>query len=168
MKTFILLVISLFTFNLFDTEASLITSNYACARTDANLGRCTGSAYCSICSNCSRCGHCSNGGSCGVCRVSSSSSSFYSSPKSETKKKVKSTTYYESEIETKVYVENEFLFISKTMINLREEPNNKSKVIEKLYYGDSVVFIEKNGEWSKVKSGKTENVGFVLTKLLNF
>lgn len=167
MKTVIILISSVFVFIFFGSKESQITSNYSCKRIISNEGRCTGSASCSICSNCSRCGHCSNGGSCGVCR-SSSSKSFYSRPKSTTKKKTKTATYYEPVTEPKVYVENEFIFVSKEMINLRESPNTKAEIIEELYYGDTVIFIEKEGEWSKIKSEKTKNIGFVLTKLLNF
>ena len=143
-----------------------VTSKYNCARIVEVEGRCTGSAYCSACSSCSRCAHCSNGGTCGVCSSSSSYSS-YSTPKA--KKKSKASTYYYKPIkETKVYYENEFITIYAEAINLREKPNTQSIILEKLGYGDAVVFIEKNGEWSKVKVEETGTIGFVFSKLLNF
>ena len=156
------------TFYFSETSEKKITSKYNCTKLAENKGRCTGSAYCSACSNCSRCAHCSNGGTCGVCSGSSSNSS-YTIPK--IKKKVKTTTstyYYEPVQETKVYYENESITIYSETINLREKPSTKSIIIEKISYGDTVIFIEKTGEWSKIKVEGTGSIGFVFSKLLNF
>jgi hypothetical protein len=166
MKTLCILILTMLTFYFSDISKKKITSKYNCTKIVKNEGRCTGSAYCSACSNCSRCAHCSNGGSCGVCSSSSSNSS-YTSPK--TKRKTKTSTYYYEPVqEIKVYYENESITIYSETINLREKPTAKSIILEKLNYGDTVVFIEKTGEWSKIKVEETGTIGFVFSKLLNF
>lgn len=166
MKT-ITLIIMVFTigFNGNKTKTK-ISSHYDCFTT-INDGRCTGSAYCSACSNCSRCAHCSNGGTCGVCS-GSNSNSFYSTPKTKARKRTNSTIYYKPVSEVKEYYVNEVIITHKESINLRELPNTKSKIIEKISYGKSVVFIEKTGEWSRVKVQETGSVGYVFSNLLNF
>lgn len=152
-----------------DIKEKKVTSKYNCTKIIENEGRCTGSAYCSACSNCSRCAHCSNGGTCGVCSPTSSNSYYNNTPK--TRKRYKTTTsthYYEPVEETRVYYENESISIYSETINLREKPNTKSIILEKLSYGDTVIFIEKTGEWSKIKVEETGTIGFVFSKLLNF
>ncbi|PJJ07034.1 SH3 domain-containing protein [Flavobacterium sp. 1] len=166
MKTLCILILTMLTFYFSDTSEKKITSKYNCTKIVKNGGRCTGSVYCSACSNCSRCAHCSNGGTCGVCSSSSSNSS-YTTPKPKRKTKT-STYYYEPVQETKVYYENESITIYSETINLREKPSTKSIILEKLSYGDTVVFIEKTGEWSKIKVEETGTIGFVFSKLLNF
>lgn len=166
MKTLVMLIFTMLTFYVSDINEKKTTSKYDCIKIAENEGRCTGSAYCSTCSNCSRCAHCSNGGTCGVCSSSYSNSS-YTTPKA--KKKVKTSTYYyEPAQEARVYYENESITIYSETINLREKPNTKSIILEKLSYGDSIIFIEKTGEWSKIKVEETGTIGFVFSKLLNF
>jgi hypothetical protein len=165
-KTLCILILTIVAFYFSDITENKITSKYNCVKILKNEGRCTGSAYCSACSDCSRCAHCSNGGSCGVCSGSSPNNS-YTTPK--IKRKVKtSTSYYEPIQETEVYYENESITIYSETINLREKPSTKSLILEKLSYGNTVVFIEKTGEWSKIKVEETGTIGFVFSKLLNF
>jgi uncharacterized protein YgiM (DUF1202 family) len=166
MKTLAILILTMLTFYISDITEKKITSKYSCTKIIEDEGRCTGSAYCSACSNCSRCAHCSNGGSCGVCSSSSSNSS-YTTPK--TKRGIKTSTYYYEPVqETKVYYENESITIYSETINLRQKPSTKSIILEKLNYGDTVLFIEKMGEWSKIKVEETGTIGFVYSRLLNF
>lgn len=163
MKTITLIIVFLsIAFGGINTKAK-ITSHFSCAAIE-NDGRCTGSSSCSACSNCSRCAHCSNGGSCGVC--SGSSNSFYSS-KPKRKSKSNNSNYYAVPKESKIYYENETITIYIEIINVREKPTTKSKVIQQLSYGDEILFIQKEGEWSKVKVDETGEIGYVLTKLLN-
>lgn len=157
--TIILLVIS---FNS-EIKKTKITSNYSCPTIEKD-GRCTGSSSCSVCSNCSRCAHCSNGGSCGVC--SGSSNNLYSS-KPKRKYKSHNPNYYSAPSESKIYYENETITIYSKLINVRELPSIKSKVIKQLSYGDVVVYLQKEGEWSRIQVVETAEIGYVLTKLLN-
>lgn len=79
------------------------------------------------------------------------------------------SSYYYAPVEsTKVYYEGESITIHSETINLREKPSTKSIILEKLNYGETVVFIEKTGEWSKIKVEETGTIGFVFSKLLNF
>lgn len=169
MKTLVVLILTILTFYPSNTkEEKKITSHYNCPKIVENEGRCTGSAYCSACSNCSRCAHCSSGGSCGVCS-GTSSNNFYSTQK--TYKKPKTTTSsnnYGSVESSKVHYEGDSITIYSEAINLREKPNTKSKILEKLSSGDTVIFIEKTGDWSKIKVEETGTIGFVFSKLLNF
>jgi uncharacterized protein YgiM (DUF1202 family) len=142
-----------------------ISSHYNCP-TLVDDGRCTGSASCSVCSNCSRCGHCSNGGSCGVCS-SSSSNNFYTPRPKRKSRSTTSTYYYTAPKQSKIYYENETIIIYTKLINVREKPTTKSKVLEQLSYADEVLFIQKEGEWSKIQVKGTTTIGYVLTKLLN-
>jgi hypothetical protein len=169
MKTLSILILTMLTFYFSDITEKKITSKYNCTKIIENEGRCSGSSYCSACSNCSRCAHCSNGGTCGVCSGSSSNSFYTTTPKAKKKVKITTSTYYYEPVqETTVYYENESITIYSETINLREEPNTKSIILEKLSYGDTVVFIEKTGEWSKIKVEETGTIGFVFSKLLNF
>lgn len=169
MKTLVVLIFTILTFYSSNTkEEKKITSHYNCLKIVENEGRCTGSAYCSACSNCSRCGHCSSGGSCGVCS-STSSNKINTSPKINKRQKTSSSSYHYGSVEsTKVHYEGESITIYSEAINLREKPNTKSKILEKLSHGDAVIFIEKTGDWSKIKVEETGTVGFVFSKLLNF
>ena len=169
MKTLVLLIFTILTFYPSSTKEEMkITSHYNYPKNDDNRGRCTGSAYCSACSNCSRCAHCSSGGSCGVCSSASSNSS-YSISKTNKRSKTKTSSYYYAPVEnTKVHYEGKSITIYSETINLRQKPSTKSIILEKLNYGETVVLIEKTGEWSKIKVEETGTVGFVFSKLLNF
>ena len=167
MKTFYLLLLALSSFLLCYKNESKVSSKYICSAIVLEEARCTGSSNCSVCSSCSRCAHCSNGGTCGIC-IGSTTKRLHSDEKVIKKSNnLLSGVNYSSDLDQKVYLEYEFIFISRKLINLREEPNKESKVIENLHHGDVVTFLTKEGEWSKVKSNKTEVVGYVLTKLLN-
>jgi hypothetical protein len=167
MKTLSVLILAILTFYTSEIKKDKIGSKYNCTRIIENKGRCTGSAYCSTCSNCSRCAHCSNGGTCGVCSSPSSNSSYTTTSKA--KKRVKSSAHhYEPVEETKTFYENESITIYSETINLRGKPSTKSIILEKLSYGDIIIFIEKTGEWSKIKVKETGTIGFVFSKLLNF
>lgn len=161
MKTIIILLLTILAFFTSENNDTKITSKYNCEVLIKDKGRCTGSSSCSACRNCSRCGHCSNGGSCGVC-AGSSSNTFYSTPS----KKTKSNSNYKPAVKTEVYYKNQSITIYKEKINLRKEPSTKSAIIEILSFGDTVFFIEKNGEWSKVKVKETGTVGYLYTNLL--
>jgi len=134
---------------------------------NCDLRGCSGSDYCSACKNCSGCAHCNSGGSCGVCK-SSSSNNHYSTPKRKKNSARSKPVQYYQYTTSKTYNADEPITIYKELINLREKPNTKSEVLESLLYGDTVIFIEKKGEWSKVKVEKTGTVGFIFSKLLNF
>lgn len=165
MKT-ITLIIMLFTIGFSGNKPkSRISSNYDCSII-INNGRCTGSAYCSACSNCSRCAHCSNGGTCGVCR-GSSSNNFYSAPKKRTTKRLNTTNYYKPVQESRIFYANEEIIIYKEKINLRELPSTESKIIERVSYGQTVIFIQEIKDWSKVKVEETGTIGYIYSKLLN-
>lgn len=165
MKTIILIIV-LFSLGYSSNNAKTkISSHYNCS-TIVNDGRCTGSASCSVCTNCSRCAHCSNGGSCGVCGGGSSNSFYTSKPKRETRSTTP-TYYYTAPKKSKVYYENETITIYTELINVREKSTTKSKVIEQLSYGNEVMFIQKEGEWSKVEVIETKTIGYILSKLLN-
>lgn len=140
-----------------------ISSKYNCRLIKEYDGRCTGSANCNICRNCSRCAHCNSGGSCGVC---GGGSNYYSTPKILKASKTKSAKYcyYPS---SKIYYENEIIIIYNEIINLRKEPSAKSEIVQKIYLGDLVTFLEKEGEWLKVQVENTKNIGYIYAKLLN-
>lgn len=53
------------------------------------------------------------------------------------------------------------------MINLRSGPGLKYNIIEKIYFGQTISYIQKDGEWIKVKIEKTGTLGYVYNKLLN-
>lgn len=154
------MVVSTFLFT--ERECDKVTSKYNCTVLTESGGRCTGSAYCRACTNCSRCGHCNSGGSCGVC--GDGSNQTYSSPK-KTKKSF--SNYYTSTREiSKEYYENETIYISNEVINLRSGPGLNYEIIEQIYSGDPVTFIEKEGEWIKVKVSDTGSIGYLYAKLL--
>ncbi|WP_146106871.1 SH3 domain-containing protein [Polaribacter porphyrae] len=122
------------------------------------LGRCTGSSYCTACKNCSGCKHCSkNGGSCGVC--SSVSNKVYRNNYS----KKKSTSF--SKIAYKLKKGNT-LYVSIETLNLRKEPNSKSKILERLKKDAALIYLDKTKNWIKVKVKKTGLIGYVYGKYL--
>lgn len=145
-----------------------INSNYNCHVITTKKGRCTGSVNCTVCRNCSRCAYCSNGGSCGVCGGGYSSSSKYnhSSSKKNKKSSTASSFYYSSKA-SRTYNEDETIIIYNDMINVRKGPGLKYEIIEKIYLGDSVTFIERYEIWLKVKVEKTGSIGFISSKILN-
>lgn len=164
MKTFFALLILIMSTLYISNEGKYkITSKYNCPAAIEKKGRCTGSAYCTACSNCSRCAHCSNGGSCGVC----SPSETYYTTKTETKEKKNKSSYKIKPIPiTKTYYKNESIIVYNQLINLREKPTTKSKIIQCLSTGDEVLFIESTDDWIKVKVKKTGLVGYIYSKLL--
>lgn len=167
MKTLSLLILIVSTSFVPNIKKSMITARYNCHVIAEKKGRCTGSANCSACRNCSRCAYCSNGGSCGVCGGGSSSSSnyYYSSPR-KTKSSSSASSFYSISKVSRTYTEDEAIIIYNEMINLRKGPSLDYEIIEKLYLGDTVTFIEKNGEWIKVKVENTGSIGYVYSKLL--
>lgn len=54
--------------------------------------------------------------------------------------------------------------ISVSAARLRKEANTESDVLTKIYQGEKVEILEKNGEWYKVKYGK--NVGYLKNNLI--
>lgn len=163
MKTITIITIFLSVFYLSNDTKDIISSNYECSISNNEIGRCTGSAYCTACKNCSRCAHCSNGGSCGVC--SGSSNNFYSNEKKA--KKTSSTNYSNKAYTTKkYYYKDEVIVIYNDFVNLREKPSTSSKILEKLSFGDKVFFIEETGDWIKVKVKESENIGYLYSKIL--
>lgn len=160
MKTILLMLVLAGTLFISNHKENKVTSKYDCIIPSVDEGRCTGSAYCSACRNCSRCAHCSNGGSCGVC---SSSTVNYESPKPVKKSKTIPQSFIETE---KIFYKNETITIYSDLINLREKPSLKAKVLEKITVGDEILFIQKEGEWSKVQVKKTGTIGYIFSKLL--
>lgn len=156
------ITILLFMFSLFHASSmkeDKITSNYSCSTTVAKGRRCTGSAYCTACTNCSRCAHCSNGGSCGVCSGGSTETNYTPSKKSR--------RYSKPNYATRTYNKNETVYVAVDTINVRKGPSYKYDIIEKIYFGDSISYLEKSGLWIKIKVEKTGTVGYVSAKLLN-
>ncbi len=165
MKTILLMIMLAGTLFISNHRENKVTSKYNCTIPSVDEGRCTGSAYCSACRNCSRCAHCSNGGSCGVC--SSSSTVNYETPKPVKKSKTIPQSFYNKSNETEnIFYKNEIITIYSDLINLREKPSVKAKVLEKIKVGDEIVFIQKEGEWSKVQVKKTGTIGYIFSKLL--
>ena len=54
--------------------------------------------------------------------------------------------------------------ISVSAARLRKEANTESDVLTKIYEGEKVEILEKNGEWYKVKYGN--NVGYLKNNLI--
>ncbi|WP_333809260.1 SH3 domain-containing protein [Flavobacterium sp.] len=164
MKTITIIAFLLSVFYHSNDKKDFISSNYDCSTSYDEIGRCTGSAYCTACKNCSRCAHCSNGGTCGVC--SGTSNNFYSSEKKKSRKTT--STNYSNKLYTtkKYYYADEEITIYNDSINLREKPSTSSKILEKLSFGDKVIFIEKTGDWIKVKVEENENIGYLYSKIL--
>lgn len=125
-----------------EKQNRLIASN-------CELRGCTGSEYCSACKNCSGCSHCNGGGSCGVCK-SSYSNSYISTPKRKKKSIIVTPNEYTKT--SKKFDVNESITIYKELVNLREKPSIKSKVLESLFYGDKVIFIKKKRRVVKSES----------------
>ncbi len=156
---------------------------------EGEMGRCTGSAYCTACKTCNYCKHCNNGGSCGVCsggvkrattnsytdRKNNSyprSTSRRSSNKSKkantfsTEISSNSTTvknsgiyYLPDDIFSKYYLKT--LMVNTMGLNLRAGPGTKYVVLEKLTQYQELVFMAMTGNWVKVKVKSTKTIGFV-------
>lgn len=164
MKTITIITFLLSIFYFSNDKKELVSSNYYCSTSYNEIGRCTGSAYCTACKNCSRCAHCSNGGTCGVC--SGTSNNFYSSEKKKSKKATSTNYSNKSYTTKKYYYTDEVIIIYNDFVNLREKPSTSSKILEKLSFGDKVIFIEENGDWIKVKTDESENIGYLYSKIL--
>lgn len=152
-----------------------------CDAKSKELGRCTGSAYCSACSNCSRCAHCSNGGSCGVC-ASYSQPARYTTPRKVSGSTVKTfskntvTTASNSNIYSKPqkgavakkvitdYHSEDMLAVESETLNLREGPGVEYDVIEVLKKYAVIKVIAIDGEWLQVKVIESGNYGFANVK----
>src|SRR5690554_738258 len=126
--------------------------------------RCIGSSNCRACTNCSRCAHCNSGGSCGVCsgyrttKSSNSSNKTYNSTRQSDNSYSNSNNLYKL---TRTYYINEVLLVKNETLNLREGAGTHYQIIEKLKQNDVLFFLEKQGEWIKVKVKKSENIGWV-------
>ncbi|WP_445721830.1 SH3 domain-containing protein [Flavobacterium sp.] len=159
MKTILLILLLIFSFNTqgqTTKQKGLIAS---CCETE--VGKCTGSAYCSTCKNCSRCKHCSNGGSCGVC-AGTIINTFTSSTKKSTSK---STTSHTKTIQVETnYYAGKSLIVINTTLNLRREPKTTSEIIQTLSKNDFLTFIEKKGDWIKVIVNENQETGWVYSK----
>lgn len=153
MKIFTFLFLIIGTFYASGVREDKVSSKYNCLYNIEKGGRCTGSAYCSACKNCSRCAHCSNGGSCGVCS-GNSVSGYYATP---TKSKKSSTSSYYSSKAAKKYYKNETITFYNDVMNVRKGPRLKYSIIEKISYGESVIYIQESGEWIKVKVEKNRD-----------
>ena len=67
----------------------------------------------------------------------------------------------------KLYVSEKRIAFSNTEnLNLRKKPSTDSKVIDQFYQGDSMIVLEKKGNWYKVQYG--EKTGYVKKKYIDF
>jgi len=135
----------------------------------SSIGRCTGSAYCSVCSNCSRCAYCNSGGSCGVC--SSRNSGTYYTPR-----RSKRSRYSAPSRNRKIYsppqtnfnsISDDYtktLLVNIETLNLRDGPGTFYPVIEKLNYHQELTLLATDGDWLQVIVKGSEQVGFVYSK----
>ena len=159
MKTTLLIMFLTFSLSLQSQTTKQKGLIASCCETE--VGKCTGSAYCSTCKNCSRCKYCSNGGSCGVC-AGTRINTFSSSSKKST-----STSSTSSKKTTKVtpnYYAGKTLTVVNASLNLRKEPSTNSEIIESLSKNDKLSFIEEKGEWIKVLVNDSEKIGWVYAK----
>lgn len=152
-----------------------------CSGDVVDLGRCTGSKYCTACKTCNYCQYCNSGGSCGVCapgnRYEPEPPKYRSSPKPAPQPK---TTY--PKVESKIYIYEETdkdekfipestleveedIFIISAATSLRKLPNSESQVLKRLTPGDEVSVIDcSNKYWCKVIYD--DKVGWVKKHLL--
>lgn len=59
---------------------------------------------------------------------------------------------------TDAFAEDDILYVSVhkgSYLNGRAEPNKHSEVTMKLYYGDTVEFVGRSGEWIEIRGGET-------------
>lgn len=159
MKTILLILLLIFSFKIQGQTVKQKGLIASCC--ESEVGKCTGSAYCSTCKNCSRCKHCSNGGSCGVC-AGTTINTFTSSSKKSTSKSITSQAKT-IEAKTNYYV-GKTLIVINTTLNLRREPKTTSEIIQTLSKNDFLTFIEKKEDWIKVIVNENQETGWVYSK----
>lgn len=170
MKLSLILITVFFTFNFSFSQTNMVLASYS----DGEVGRCTGSSYCTACTNCSRCGHCGSGGSCGVCsksyRATPKKASTYKPSSSRVNKssnsytsKLKTVIYnLPNDISSKYYLKN--LIVNIEVLNLRSGPGTSYSVIETLQREQRLTFLAMTENWVKVKVNLTKTIGFVYYK----
>lgn len=157
---------------------------------EEEVGRCTGSSYCSACTNCSRCKYCNSGGSCGVCSGGSrrtytpantpkrntyyypSSSSNSNSNNNQNNKikaysssnNINSTEFHDlpNDIYSEYYLK--ILMVNTLTLNLRKGPSVSFDILERLSKYQELVFLAMIGDWVKVRVKSTNAIGFVHSK----
>lgn len=158
------------------------------------VGRCTGSSYCTACTNCSRCKYCNNGGSCGVCsskrrkaytRPTTRDNYYYPSSSSGStsnangNNKIKTdirngnntlysndSYYLADDLYSEYYLKT--LIVNTKALNLRKGPGTNYQIIEKLSKYQELVFLAITGDWIKVRVKSTNTIGFVHYKYVLF
>ncbi len=168
LKIIYLLILLLFigVTEVYSQESTVIAS--CCSSEDG--GRCTGSAYCTACKNCSGCKHCNSVGSCGVCsggrtvRKKSTSSRKSSTYKTKSSKinSINGSTY--STKKTNTYSISDYLLVTASTLNMRSGPGTQYKIVEKLSYYDKLKYLDRKGNWLKVKVVESEKIGWVYYK----
>lgn len=166
MKTTItLMLLSIFSLTYSQEIAS------SCCSSASERG-CTGSSYCTACKNCSGCKHCAkNGGSCGACSGRSSKKSYKSDSSTSKNKKNKSSSSTKQNIKSPdqpktviAYRKDDYLTVSIDELNVRQEANSSSKILEKLKKNSKVKFIKAEGSWYKVEIVNSKTIGYVYSK----
>ncbi len=123
-------------------------------------GRCTGSAYCTACKNCSGCKHCNSGGSCGVCDSGKSPNKNSSNTNSKRNSSSNVNTTKSKSFLNRTLYKGDLLIVSKTTLNLRIGPGTNYEIIAKLKLNDELTYIERSGDWIKVKIKDSDIVGW--------
>lgn len=134
---------------------------------EGEMGKCTGSAYCTACSTCNYCKYCNSGGSCGVCSDASNKSSTYSPrkidlyPNSTSKNSSAYSNVYnmEDDIYSEYYLKT--LMVNTSPLNLRRGPGINYLVLDRLNMYQELFFLAMKRDWVKVKDKSTGTVGFV-------
>src|SRR5690554_1052745 len=179
----IILTILIFVFS--TNNAFSQTNNDIASCCTGEIGRCTGSSYCTACTNCSRCKYCNSGGSCGVCsdgsrrantRTTTRSNTYsYPSPSSITTNrsndtKLKTFTSSNNSNSSEIYyLQNDTysqyyfktLMVNTITLNLRKGPSTDFGILEKLNKYQELTFLAMLGDWVKVRVKSTNTIGFV-------
>lgn len=144
-----------------------------CSGEKLDLGRCTGSAYCSACKTCNYCAYCNSGGTCGVCdnretrvtlrRTIPSTSEIHTIP-GEKKEEPKSNHRVNTGKSKK---SKDLIYEVIKATSLRKAPDSRSSVLKRLSIGDKVTVIDCSNEyWCKVIYRHTQ--GWIKKHLITY
>lgn len=155
-----------------ENSASFPNNTILCSGAIIDIGRCTGSAYCTACTTCNYCVYCNNGGSCGVCQKTEIKQPSNTSPRSRTKHTKIESSRWTPPNDTVGIFDSDALqkngqstYEVTAATSLRAYPDSQSAVLKRLAIGEEIIMLDCPYKyWCKVISkGK---IGWVKKHLL--